>query len=429
MEKKRFIKTFFQIGRISFKRFSEDNCRLHASALTFFSLISIVPVLAMTFGIAQGFGFEQVLVSLLYEKFPGQETILTQGIEFAHNLLERTRGGTLAGVGLAGLLWSVVKVFGHIESSFNTIWNIKKSRPMIRKFTEYLSMMIICPILFILSNSVTLFIRTGLDVVAGRFAIFGLVSPLFQAGLKMVPLLLLWALFTFLYIFMTNTKVHFKSALLAGILAGTLFQFVQWGVIAFQIGVARYNAIYGSFSAVPLFLIWMQASWMILLAGAEVAFAHQNIHEYEPETGPSEISRGLRDKLSLFVTGHLSKRFQEGAPPAKIDGLSSQTGIPLRLLHPILDDLVSGGVISETREDTGGGFVYQPARDIQRFTIQFVLAAISSIGLNHLPILETPELKSISQCLDEMDRLLEKSGSNKRLIDLERKPDQMEETP
>lgn len=410
----RFLRTLL----VSIKRFSDDNCRLHASSLTFFSLISIVPVLAMTFGIAQGFGFEKMLETLLYEKFPGQEQILSQGFAFAHNLLEKTRGGTLAGIGLAGLIWSVIKVFGHIESSFNTIWNIKKSRPIVRKFTEYLSMMIICPILFILSNSLTLFIKSELDIIIQKFSILGFVGFLFQAGLKLSPFILLWVLFTFLYMFMTNTKVHFKSALLAGVLAGTIFQFVQWGFIAFQVGVARYNAIYGSFSAIPLFLIWMQLSWLILLAGAEAAFAHQHIREYERETDTTKISRATRDKLALFVTYFLAKKFQGGETPLTIDDLSSQTGISIHLLCHILEDLVSGGVISETREDEGGAFVYQPARDICQFTIQFVLDAINHHGTNDLPILETPELKSISQCLDQIGHLVQKSESNRLLIEI-----------
>jgi len=403
---------------LSVKRFSDDNCQLHASALTFFSLISIVPVLAMTFGIAQGFGFEKMLENLLYEKFPGQEGVLSQGIEFAHNLLENTRGGALAGIGLVGLVWSVIKVLGNIESSFNDIWNVQKSRPLIRKFTDYLSIMLICPILFILSNSLTIFIKTEIDIIVHKFTVLGFFSPIFSGTLKLAPFFLIWMLFTALYMFMTNTRVNFKSAFLAGIIAGTAFQLLQWGLIAFQVGVARNNAIYGSFAAVPIFLIWLQMSWLILLAGSEVAFAHQHIHEYEFEPDTRRISRGFRDKLTILITHFISEKFKNGETPLGASTISSRTGIPIRLTQRILDQLVYGGILTKTREDNQGELVYQPARDISQFTIKFVLDAISNHGTDAIPIPETRELKAISNYLDKISDLVETSDANRLLNDI-----------
>ena len=403
---------------MSFRRFSKDDCQLHASALTFFSLISIVPVLAMTFGIAQGFGFEKMLENLLYERFPGQEKILAQGIEFANNLLQRTRGGALASIGLVGLIWSVVKVLGNIEASFNDIWDIRKSRPMLRKITDYLSIILICPMLFILSNSLALLIKTEIDMVIHKFSMLGVFSPFFSVGFKLVPLILMWTLFTSIYMFMTNTKVNFKSALLAGILAGTVFQFFQWGLIAFQVGVGRYNAIYGSFSAIPLFLIWLQVSWLILLAGAEVAFAHQHIHEYELEPDTRHISRELQDKLALFITHFISKKFISGETPLNENNIASQTGIPIQLTRRILVQLVSGGILSETFNDHNNAKVYQPARDIHQFSIKFVLDAITHFGSDTIPLPDSETFQSISRLVDNLNDILSTSEANQKLTDI-----------
>jgi len=261
--------------------FSYDKCPLRASALTFYSLLSIVPVAALAFGIAKGFGFAKRLETLLYEKLPGQEDVLTQVIAFANSLLENTKGGVIAGIGIAVLFWSLIKVLSHIESSFNAIWEIKKHRSIGRKISDYLSIALICPILVIMSSSVTVFITTQIKHITEKVALLGMFSPIIFFFLKLLPYGLIWILFTTIYIFMPNTRVNFSSGIIAGVFAGTLYQIVQWAYINFQVLVAKYNAIYGSFAALPLFLIWLQISWLIVLFGAEISFSYQNVHTHE----------------------------------------------------------------------------------------------------------------------------------------------------
>ncbi|HQQ61563.1 MAG TPA: YihY/virulence factor BrkB family protein, partial [Kiritimatiellia bacterium] len=282
---KSFFLNLLRVVILSIRGFDEDKCQLRASALTFYSLISIVPVLAMAFGIAKGFGFEKVLEAQLREKLSGHEEILNNVIAFSHSLLQNTQGGLIAGVGLVMLFWAVLKVLGHIEYSFNDIWGVKQQRSLSRKFADYLSLMLVCPVMLILSGGVTVFITTQVELILEKFAILGGFSPIVFFILEGLPYTMMWGLFTFLYLFMPNTKVRFASAFIAGILAGTIFQAVQWGYITFQVGVVKYNAIYGSFAALPLFLVWLQASWLIVLYGAEFAFAYQNVdtYEYEPD--------------------------------------------------------------------------------------------------------------------------------------------------
>jgi len=245
-------------------------------------------------------------------QFSGQEEVLTTVISFANSLLANTKGGLLAGVGIMVLFWAVIKVLGNIEYSFNDIWGIKEGRTLGRKFSDYLSVMLLCPILMILASSVTVFITTQITLITAKVALLGMFSSIIFFVLKLLPYCLIWVLFTFLYIFMPNTKINFKSGILAGIIAGTLYQLVQWGYIVFQVGAAKYNAIYGSFAALPLFLIWLQLSWLIVLFGAELSFAHQNVDTYEFEPDSLNISDHFKKLLSLQTCHVLVKNFCGG---------------------------------------------------------------------------------------------------------------------
>lgn len=415
---KSFSLTLMRVLILSIRGFDEDKCQLRASALTFYSLISIVPVAAMAFGIAKGFGFEKMLEAQLRNKLAGNEEILDNVIQFSHSLLESTKGGLLAGIGLIVLFWAVIKVLGQIEDSLNDIWGIKEQRTLGRKFGDYLSLMLICPVLVILSSSVTVFVTTQVTLILQKITILGAFSPIILLLLKLLPYMLLWGLFTFLYMFIPNTKVHFTSALLAGIVSGTIFQFVQWTYITFQIGAAKYNAIYGSFAAFPLFLVWLQLSWLIVLYGAEVSFAHQNVDTYEFEPDALQVSHRLKKLLSLQIAQRIIKNFAQGQSPLTARKVSHELEIPIRLVNDILFDLTQSGILSAA--DTGGkgerGF--QPARDIHMLTIQHVIDAMEQRGVNTIPFAHTDEFSTLSEELEIFGKTIEKLPGNRLLKDL-----------
>ena len=268
------------------RSFKDDQILLRASALTYYTMLSIVPVAALAFGIAKGFGFQKMLEAQLYENFPGQQAVVERVMGFALTLLDSTRGGVIASIGLALLFWAVIKVMNHIEASFNHIWQVHRSRSLIRKFTDYIAIMLLSPLLVLMQSSATVFITTQLTDIASRIRLIGYFSPLIFFSLKLIPYFLVWILFTLIYMVMPNTRVRLGAGLLAGVVAGTGYQLLQWVYITFQVGAARYNAIYGSFAALPLFLVWLQVSWIIVLFGAEIAFAVQHVQQYEfaPDT-------------------------------------------------------------------------------------------------------------------------------------------------
>lgn len=403
---------------LSIRGFDEDKCQLRASALTFYSLVSIVPIAAMAFGIAKGFGFEKILEAQLRDKLAGHEEILTNVIQFSHSLLASTKGGLIAGVGLVVLFWAVIKMLGQIEYSFNDIWGIKEKRTIGRMFGDYLSLILVCPVILILSSGVNVFITTQVTMIMEKFTILGTFSSLIFFLLKLLPYTLMWILFTFLYIFMPNTKVRFSAGLLAGIITGTIFQIVQWAYITFQVGVVKYNAIYGSFAALPLFLAWLQLSWLIVLYGAEVSFAHQNVDTYEFEPDALQSSRRLRILLSLQVAGRLIKNFVQGEKPMTSTGISNELGIPIRFVKEILFELVKSNIVSTAQIEVNGDLGYQPAIDINVLTIQYVIDALEKRGLNTMAFTNNPEFASLSASLETFGRTIEQLPENRLLKEI-----------
>ncbi len=403
---------------LSIKGFDKDRCTLRASALTFYTLLSIVPVLAMAFGIAKGFGFDQVLEERVMEQFQGQQEVITRAITFARNLLNRTKGGLIAGVGVIFLFWTIIKVLGNMERSFNEIWGFKKQRSLMRKFSDYLSLMLVAPILFIMASSMTIFVTSRIKDAVLSHPSFELIAEPIQLMLKIIPFAVFWGLFAFTYLFLPNGKVNLRSAMLGGVIAGTIYQIAQWIYITFQIGINHYNAIYGSFAALPLFLMWLQLSWLILLYGAEISFAHQNVHTYEFEQDCLNLSPMFKRLIALAATQLCVKMFREEKPPLSAGEISQKLETPVRLVNQILFDLTQAGVLSEVMNGEDRKIAFQPALDIEDLTVQGVLDRLDKRGLTSIPLAESEAVEKLSSCLAEFHDTLLNSPKNVLLKNL-----------
>ena len=418
---KSFLIKQLRIFLLTVRGFDEDKCLTRASSLTFYTLLSIVPVMAMLFGVAKGFGIEKLLkdeLTKLVIKLPEQKEVLTKVMEYAESLLETTRGGVVGGIGLALLFWSVIKVLSNIEASLNDIWEIKEARSWGRKFSDYLAVMLISPMLILVSSSATVFITSQITQLTEKIMLLGMLSPFIFLSFKLIPYVLVWILFTIIYVLMPNTRVNLKAGLVAGIIAGTIFQVVQWGYISFQIGATRYNAIYGSFAALPLFLMWVQISWWVVLFGAELSFAHQNVGTYEYEPDSKKVSPAFKKVLTLQIAHLLIKNFANGDRPLTDVEIGNRLKIPIRLVHNILYDLVQSRVISETTTREDQRFGYQPARDINTLTIKYVVDAVEQNGSNNIPVARTEEFKALSEALDKFRDEMEASPANRLLKDI-----------
>lgn len=398
--------------------FQEDRINLRASALTFYTLLSVVPVFAMIFGIAKGFGFERTLSKFILTKFQGQEQVAGRIIEFSRAMLENVKGGMIAGIGIIFLFYTVIKIFSHIENAFNDIWGVKNARSFPRKVSDYLSAMLICPILFIISSAGHLLITSGVKHILHKLPFLHTMSPIILSGVGFLSYCILWILFIFIYMFMPNTKVHLSSAIIAGVSAGSIYQLFQWAYIQFQIHMTKYNAIYGSFAALPLFFIWLQLSWTIVLIGAEISFAYQNVHTYEFEKDSMKVSPGFKRVLSLRVLNLIIKGFVSDRPPFTAYQISHETDLPIRLVNQILFELQSAGLISEVKKDDEMEPGYQPAISPEKLTIQSAINALEENGERTIPIKRTKELDEIEGSLHDFSLMIENSSSNRLLKEI-----------
>jgi len=369
-----------RVATLSLQLFIKNKCQLRASALTFFTLLSIVPVAALLFGIAKGYGFEQVLQEKLRVSLIGHEEVADKIIAFSSSMLENAKGGMIAGAGVLVLLWTVVRLLSNIEGSLNEIWGVQEGRPILRKLSDYLSMVLICPFLIIVSGSATVFVASQLTGVSHALPFSETLNTLIGLGLKVLPLVAIWCVFTFLYGFMPNTKVRFLSALIGGIIAGTLYHLLQEAYVFSQIGVAKYNAIYGSFAALPLFLIWLQLSWIIVLLGAEISFAYQNVNVYELDPGDKGVSLVRKNLYTLELARQAVLDFEAGRQPPSDEELSKLLEIPIRTVRLILYELTCSGILSEVHRKSDGALAYQPAIPSERITPAKTLRAIEEIG-------------------------------------------------
>jgi membrane protein len=403
---------------LAWRGFREDNLSLRASALTFYSILSSVPVFAIVIGIAKGFSFEDTLQRQLIDQFPEQKEALSAIFSFAQSALAQTRKGWVAGIGVALLFWSVIKVLASIEASFNDIWKISRGRSLVRKFADYLAIVLFCPLMLIVSGSLTVFLSTQLSGMLQRVQVIDAISPVLLLGLKGISLFLVLAMFTLLYLVMPNTRVRLKAALAGGLVAGAVFQLMQIGYVHLQVGVSKYNAVYGSFAALPLFLIWLQLSWFIVLLGAELSYAVQNADTFDYTSENYRLSTRTRRLLSVLIAQTVVKSFVQNEPALSTHTLAHRLGMPYGLVQRLCNDLVECGIFARVLPPNSPDHGYQPARDINTLTVVSVMEAVEALGTDSLPAAPSNEIDKLTGSLSQFESSLAQHPSNKLLRDL-----------
>ena len=389
----------------------EHDTLVRSAALTFYTLMSIVPIAALVFAVVKGFGLADGLMQNLYSLFPHNREVVDYLITFADKALAAAQGGVVAFVGIVMLFWAVVRVFGSVEEAFNNIWEVKVSRSFTRQFTDYIAVVVITPILWVVGST------------AGRYAghllgidSFGALYTLLSGA---VSLLGIWAMFSFIYVVVPNTRVRLGSAVMAGIVAGTLFLAFQWGYVWLQRYMTSYNAIYGSFAALPLFLIWVQWSWQILLFGGELAFAYQNISRFAEERESLRISYDHRRQVTLAVMLHVARIFRDGHGPVSAVEIHTALRLPTRIVNDVLFSLVTARLLVAVRSESDDReTLFSPAVDIHALTLYDVLEQVESHGDSALDFRDSPEMKVVGELLADIRAAARRSQANVLLIDI-----------
>ncbi|MDX5319930.1 MAG: YihY/virulence factor BrkB family protein, partial [Bacteroidota bacterium] len=362
--------------------------------------------------VAKGFGLEERLRSELFRSFSEQPELLEKLLSFVNRLLANTEGGLVAGFGFVILIWSVLQVLSSIEMSFNTIWQITTNRTWVRKFTDYFSLILLAPIFIIGAGSATIFISAFISDFAEAWIKFGFLKQLIVFSINLIPYVLNALLFMLLYMIIPNTRVRLKPALVAGIVAGFSFQLFQWGYIEFQVGVSRFNAIYGSFAFFPLFITFLQVSWIIVLIGAEVSYSLQNVDLHVDERLHFIPSNKQKLVLAITVVALSARRFEGGDMPYSAQELSKELDLPYKVVKEFCNDLCKAGLLSEiVAQKEQDESRYQPALALDKLDVARVMTRLDEIS----PIAKTFRLPEALRASEELVEQLYLESANSPL--------------
>lgn len=394
----------------SARRYSSDHQSQRAVALTYYTLFAVVPVMALSFGIAKGFSLDDKLQVLLAEKFANHQDVLNWIYQFADTTLKQAQGGVVAGVGVIALFWTVICLATNIERAFNAIWDLKPRKNMFRRFSDYLAIILVTPIILVVMSSAGVFMRSMMGHILAGMPWLGIVGfILFSVMIKLFPLLLVFLLFTLIYFLVPNTKVRLSSALLSGLVAGMLYQLLQDGFIYVQSALYRYNTIYGGFAALPLFLIWLQWSWQIALFGAEVGYVHQKASSgLFDQSAPIPLSHRLAREYQLAMARIIYRKFDESKGATTLTELQAALPIPAVQLEPLLLEMINAEVI-ERVEKAGTIACFMPGRPTDRQTICDFFDQLDQKGIT------TPEYQTItglSNIISQLNRIRESAATS-----------------
>ena len=348
-----------------------------ASALTYSTLLAIVPISAVVFAIARGFGYNKYIEIWFRNAFESQPQVADVIIGFVNSYLVHTKSGVFLGIGLIFMLYTVLMLVSNIEDAFNEIWQVKKPRSIFRTFTDYLAMFFVFPIILVLTSGISIFMAT----IADSMPDFILLGPTLRFLIDLLPYVLMSGMFIALYVFMPNTHVKVKNAVIPGVLAGFAMQGLQIFYIHSQMFLSGYNAIYGSFAALPLFMLWVQISWTICLFGAELSYTNQNLDYYDYDANTGEVSHRYKIMLAALLMSRICRRFANGQKPLSAMELREQTTIPIRFVNEILYELMEAGLLVEiTSDEKSETSRFMPAEDLNNLSLGVMMDRLESKG-------------------------------------------------
>ncbi len=409
---RRFLLNQGQVLALVIRGFFADGCMLRASALTFTTLLSLVPLLALMFSVLKGLGVQNELKPLLLDQLAvGGGEAVSKIVEYINN----TNVAKLGTYGLIFLIATVLTLLSNIEKSFNSVWGVEETRPLLRRFTDYFSVVTIGPVFVVVAISMTSTLKSQQLVLT--LLEYEYVGEALLSLFEVLPFMVMWLVFAGLYLFMPNVKVSPRAALIGGVFGGTLWQLSQWGYLNFQVGVARYNAIYGTMAALPILMVWLYLSWMIVLLGLEMTYATQNLSSIRQDIRGKRVNFASREFIALTVLLFVSRRFYLGRPALGQDALASRLDVPPRLLHTVLEELSRlGFVVATSLESDGIG--YQPAQALEKIRLVDVVRGLAVDGADYGPLRKSRERAVIAGVAKTLQMAKQEALADMTLRDL-----------
>ncbi len=409
---KRTLLRQLQMVVLVIRDFYSNRSFLRASALTYYTILSLVPLLALTFALLKAFGVQNQLQPLILDKLNVGDGQIAEAIV---GYINNTQVAQMGAVGLVFLLIAVISLLTNIEAAFNDIWGVYKLRPLLRRFSDYLSVILVGPVLLISAISMTSSLIS--HSFTQRLLEMQMIGSLIVFVLKVTPFIFMWLAFTLLYVFMSNIKVQWRAALIGGVVGGTLWQIAQLGYVHFQVGVARYNAIYGTMAALPVFMVWVYLSWVIVLFGLGVCYAKQNLRTGARDLRRDEVNRRSYEQVALALLVTLAHRFHRGDPAINHDKLAQLLYVPPRLCRVILTQLEQLGLVTEINGHVGWPS-YQLGRDADNVSVSNIYSMLRNVGEDVLYLHPHPQTQIALETCHSLTALVETEFGKVTLKDL-----------
>ena len=383
--KKRWLYRFLQTIILVARGFKDQVLVVRANSLSFALLFAFIPMMALIYAIARGFGFEEIVTSTISSSFLAEANVATVLLEWIERYLETARDGLFLGIGLIVLIWAVYAFFNMLENSFNSIWNVKQSRSFARRMTNYVMTLLLVPVLVVVTSGISIFLNST-EVLA---SVLDGIVPIRKFMLRFLPFVATTGVFTWIFIAIPNTKVKFSSAIIPGILMGLLYQVVQALSMYLVVLFTRMSFVYGAFSAIPLVLIWLNVTCWLLLIGAELAFAIQNNDMFAYEKDLKAMSRRYKDYVMLYLLSVIIRRFEAGEAPQTAQDMAADNQLPIRLVQQLLSRLEETAIVRRVYIEDEEEHAFLPALDTKSITVEMVIGRISAQGteefLQHTP--------------------------------------------
>lgn len=400
---------------LGLRSFMSADLQSQACALTYRTVLAIVPALALLLAIGRGFGLQNLLTEQLYRLFPAQHQVVEQMLVYVDKYLSQSSEGLFVGVGIVFLLWTLVSLLGNVEASFNMLWKVSKGRSMIRKITDYLAILLILPVLMICIAGITVMMSTALKTLLPFDFMNGAITVIIDG----VGVVLTWLFFAGAYMLIPNARVKFVNALVSGVFVGSAFQLLQWLFMSGVLYVSKYNAIYGSFSFLPLFLIWLQLVWLFTLLGALMCYAAQNSGQFDYFDDINGMSRQYERSAMIAVAAIVVQRFAKGERALTIGGISSDYSLPIGLVQKCITELHKLDMISYVDADKEHEELrVQPAIDISDLTVGSVVKRMEEYGSHNFIPEFSENYANFEKISKDITDAMVASGNNTMLRDV-----------
>ena len=374
--KKRLLYRFLQTIILVARGFKDQVLVVRANSLSFALLFAFIPMLALIYAIARGFGFEETVQNTISSSFLAEANVAPVLLEWIERYLETAREGLFLGIGLIVLIWAVYAFFNMLENSFNSIWNVKQSRSFARRMTNYVMTLLLVPVLVVVTSGISIFLNST-EILA---PVLDGILPIRKFMLRFLPFVATAGVFTWIFIAIPNTKVKFSSAIIPGILMGFLYQLVQALSMFLVVLFTRMSIVYGAFSAIPLVLIWLNITCWLLLIGAELAFAIQNNDLFAYEKDLKTMSRRYKDYVMLYLLSVIIRRFETGETPLTAQEMAVKNQLPIRLVQELLARLEEVAIVHRIYIEDEEDQAFIPAMDTKTITVEMVIGRISAQG-------------------------------------------------